>query len=168
MSGTTGNPKGATLSHHNILNNGYMQLRQRITEKTKSLYRSPLPLFGIRNFCVSQGQPWFTRETFDAEATLKAVSEEKQPHLWGAHYVFCWVRSSDLKQYDLNGCEQELWQDRSVLQNWWRKCKPKCIRIEMEIGYGMTETSPLSTQTRHDAPFDKRVSTVGEFYRIPK
>jgi fatty-acyl-CoA synthase len=167
-SGTTGNPKGATLSHHNILNNGYIATKtQRITEKDKIVI--PVPLYHCFGMvlgnlgCVSQGATMiYPSETFDAEATLKAVSEEKATAIYGVPTMFfAELDHPDLKQYDLSSLRTGIMAGSLCPSELMKKVQTEMHLVEMEIGYGMTETSPLSTQTRHDAPFDKRVSTVG-------
>lgn len=167
-SGTTGSPKGATLSHHNILNNAYFTSKtQRITEKDKIVI--PVPLYHCFGMvlgnlgCISQGATMiYPSETFDAEATLKAISEEKATALFGVPTMFfAELDHPDLKQYDLSSLRTGIMAGSLCPSELMRKVQTEMHLVEMEIGYGMTETSPLSTQTRHDAPFDKRVSTVG-------
>lgn len=167
-SGTTGSPKGATLSHHNILNNAYFTSKtQRITEKDKIVI--PVPLYHCFGMvlgnlgCISQGATMiYPSETFDAEATLKAISEEKATALFGVPTMFfAELDHPDLKLYDLSSLRTGIMAGSLCPSELMRKVQTEMHLVEMEIGYGMTETSPLSTQTRHDAPFDKRVSTVG-------
>jgi len=167
-SGTTGSPKGATLSHHNILNNAYFTSKtQRITEKDKIVI--PVPLYHCFGMvlgnlgCISQGATMiYPGETFDAEATLKAISEEKATALFGVPTMFfAELDHPNLKQYELSSLRTGIMAGSLCPTELMRKVQTEMHLVEMEIGYGMTETSPLSTQTRHDAPFDKRVSTVG-------
>ncbi|MEZ7499154.1 AMP-binding protein [Flavobacterium sp. Arc3] len=167
-SGTTGSSKGATLSHHNILNNAYFTSKiQRITEKDKIVI--PVPLYHCFGMvlgnlgCISQGATMiYPGETFDAEATLKAISEEKATALFGVPTMFfAELDHPNLKQYDLSSLRTGIMAGSLCPSELMKKVQSEMNLTEMEIGYGMTETSPLSTQTRHDAPFDKRVSTVG-------
>jgi fatty-acyl-CoA synthase len=168
-SGTTGSPKGATLSHHNILNNGYFATKtQRITDKDKIII--PVPLYHCFGMvlgnlgCISQGATMiYPSETFDAEATLKAISEEKATAIYGVPTMFfAELDHPDLKQYDLSNLRTGIMAGSLCPSELMKKVQTEMHLVEMEIGYGMTETSPLSTQTRHDAPFDKRVGTVGK------
>lgn len=168
-SGTTGSPKGATLSHHNILNNGYFATKtQNITDKDKIII--PVPLYHCFGMvlgnlgCISQGATMiYPSETFDAEATLKAISEEKATAIYGVPTMFfAELDHPDLKQYDLSSLRTGIMAGSLCPSELMKKVQTEMHLVEMEIGYGMTETSPLSTQTRHDAPFDKRVGTVGK------
>jgi hypothetical protein len=98
-------------------------------------------------------------ETFDAEATLKAVSEEKQPP-WGAYVFFAELDHPDLKQYDLNGLNRNY--GRIALS--FRTDEESANRNAFSRNGNWLRhdrNSPLSTQTRHDAPFDKRVKHGG-------
>lgn len=168
-SGTTGSPKGATLSHHNILNNGYFATKtQRITEKDKIVI--PVPLYHCFGMvlgnlgCITQGATMiYPSETFDAETTLKAISEEKATALYGVPTMFfAELDHPNRKQYDLSSLRTGIMAGSLCPSELMKKVQSEMNLTEMGIGYGMTETSPLSTQTRHDTAFDKRVSTVGK------
>jgi fatty-acyl-CoA synthase len=168
-SGTTGSPKGATLSHHNILNNGYFATKtQRITEKDKIVI--PVPLYHCFGMvlgnlgCISQGATMiYPSETFDAETTLKAISEEKATALYGVPTMFfAELDHPNLKKYDLSSLRTGIMAGSLCPTELMKKVQSEMNLTEMGIGYGMTETSPLSTQTRHDTSFEKRVSTVGK------
>jgi fatty-acyl-CoA synthase len=168
-SGTTGSPKGATLSHHNILNNGYFATKtQRITEKDKIVI--PVPLYHCFGMvlgnlgCIAQGATMiYPSETFDAETTLKAISEEKATALYGVPTMFfAELDHPNRKKYDLSSLRTGIMAGSLCPTELMKKVQSEMNLTEMGIGYGMTETSPLSTQTRHDTPFDKRVSTVGK------
>jgi len=168
-SGTTGSPKGATLSHHNILNNGYFATKtQRITEKDKIVI--PVPLYHCFGMvlgnlgCISQGATMiYPSETFDAETTLKAISEEKATALYGVPTMFfAELDHPNRKQYDLRSLRTGIMAGSLCPTELMKKVQSEMNLTEIGIGYGMTETSPLSTQTTYDTPFDKRVSTVGK------
>jgi fatty-acyl-CoA synthase len=101
-------------------------------------------------------------ETFNAEATLKAVAEEKTIAIYGVPTMFfAELAHSDFKQYDFSSLRTGIMAESLCPSELMRKVQTEMHLVEMEIGYGLTETSPLSTQNKHNAPFDKRVSTVG-------
>lgn len=167
-SGTTGFPKGATLSHHNILNNGYL-VSEIMQFSNRDRLIIPVPLYHCFGMvmgnlgCVVQGATMiYASEGFEAAAVLEAVEVERATALFGVPTMFiAELEHPDFSKYDLSSlrtgimagspCPVEVMKNVSELMN----------MKEVEIAYGMTETSPVSTQTRHDAPFDKRVSTVG-------
>lgn len=168
-SGTTGFPKGATLSHHNILNNGHLVTEMmRFTDKDRLVI--PVPLYHCFGMvmgnlgCITHGATMiYPNEGFDPVSVLKAVQDEKATALYGVPTMFiAELECPEFDQFDLSSlrtgimagspCPVEVMKNVNSLMN----------MEEVEIAYGMTETSPVSTQTRHDAPLDKRVSTVGQ------
>jgi len=167
-SGTTGFPKGATLSHHNILNNGYFVARQQNFTQNDRLC-IPVPLYHCFGMvlgnlgCITHGATMvYPSEGFEPLAVMKAVQEEKCTALYGVptmfiaelgHPKFNTFNLSSLRTGVMAGspCPVEVMKQVINLMH----------MTEVEICYGMTETSPVSTQTRIDAPLDKRVGTVG-------
>ncbi len=167
-SGTTGFPKGATLSHHNILNNGYFVTRlQNFTHEDKLCI--PVPLYHCFGMvmgnlgCVTHGATMvYPSEGFDPLAVLQAVQEEKCTALYGVPTMFiAELDYPDFKKFDLSSLRTGVMAGSPCPIEVMKKVISLMNMREVEICYGMTETSPVSTQTHIDAPLDKRVSTVG-------
>lgn len=167
-SGTTGQPKGATLSHHNILNNADLcSTMQNITQEDSIVI--PVPLYHCFGMvlgnlaCLSKGATMiYPSDAFDPEAVLQAIDEEKGTSLYGVPTMFFAILDHpNFKDYDLSSLRTGIMAGSLCPVELMKRVQSEMGMHELEIGYGMTETSPLSTQTRIDAPFDKRVSTVG-------
>jgi fatty-acyl-CoA synthase len=167
-SGTTGFPKGATLSHHNILNNGYFVARlQNFTHEDKLCI--PVPLYHCFGMvmgnlgCVTHGATMvYPSEGFDPLSVLQAVQEEKCTALYGVPTMFiAELDYPDFKKFDLSSLRTGVMAGSPCPIEVMKKVISLMNMREVEICYGMTETSPVSTQTRIDAPLEKRVSTVG-------
>jgi fatty-acyl-CoA synthase len=167
-SGTTGLPKGATLTHHNILNNGYfLGEAMRYTEHDKVCI--PVPLyhcFGmvIGNLaCITHGSAMvYPSEGFDPLATLQTVAEERCTSLYGVPTMFiAELDHPEFSTFDLGSLRTGMMAGAPCPIEVMRRCIRDMNLREMTIGYGMTETSPVSTQTALDDPIDRRVSTVG-------
>jgi fatty-acyl-CoA synthase len=167
-SGTTGFPKGATLSHHNILNNGYFVVRlQNFTHEDKLCI--PVPLYHCFGMvmgnlgCVTVGAAMiYPSEGFDSLAVLQAIQEEKCTALYGVPTMFiAELDHPDFNKFDLSSLRTGVMAGSPCPVEVMKKVISLMNMREVEICYGMTETSPVSTQTRIDAPLDKRVSTVG-------
>jgi fatty-acyl-CoA synthase len=170
-SGTTGAPKGATLTHHNILNNGFfLGEAMRYSERDKVCI--PVPLyhcFGmvIGNLaCITHGAAMvFPGEGFDALATLATVAEERCTSLYGVPTMFiAELEHPDFAKFDLSSLRTGMMAGSPCPIEVMRQCIEKMHLTEMTIGYGMTETSPVSMQTAVDDPIDRRVSTVGRVH----
>ncbi len=170
-SGTTGFPKGATLSHHNILNNGYFVARlQHFTERDKLCI--PVPLYHCFGMvmgnlgCVTHGAAMlYPSEGFDPLAVLETVQEEKCTALYGVPTMFiAELAHPDFQKFDLTSLRTGLMAGSPCPVEVMRQVIDKMHMREVEIAYGMTETSPVSTQTRIDAPLEKRVGTVGQVH----
>ncbi len=168
-SGTTGYPKGATLSHHNILNNGYLVGDvMRFSDKDRLVI--PVPMYHCFGMvlgvlaCVSFGAAiLFPNDAFDPESCLAMVAEEKATALHGVPTMFIAELSHpDFAKYDLSSLRTGIMAGSPCPVEVMKEVNAKMNMGEVEIAYGMTETSPVSFQTRADAPFEKRVSTVGE------
>lgn len=167
-SGTTGNPKGATLTHHNILNNGYFVTGIQGLGPG-SVLCVPVPLYhcfgmvmGNLGMLSRGGAVVYPAEAFDPTATLAAIGEESCEALYGVPTMF--IAMLD----DPSFAEAELATLRTGIMA-GSPCPVEVMKrvisdMNMEgvtIAYGMTETSPVSFQSRIDDPIDRRVSTVG-------
>ena len=170
-SGTTGLPKGATLTHHNILNNGYF-LGQAMAYTDQDKVCIPVPLyhcFGmvIGNLaCITHGAAMvLPGEGFDPLATLQAVANERCTSLYGVPTMFiAELQHPEFASFDLSSLRTGMMAGSPCPIEVMRQCINKMHLREMTIGYGMTETSPVSTQTALDDPLDRRVSTVGRVH----
>lgn len=167
-SGTTGYPKGATLSHHNILNNGYLVGDiMKFTENDKLII--PVPMYHCFGMvlgtlaCVAHGATMmFPSDAFDPAAVLAMAAEEGATALHGVPTMFiAELEHPDFEQYDLSTLRTGLMAGSPCPVEVMKSVNTKMNMREVEIAYGMTETSPVSFQTRADAPLEKRVSTVG-------
>jgi fatty-acyl-CoA synthase len=166
-SGTTGFPKGATLSHRNILNNGYFVGEMcRYTEADRICI--PVPFYHC--FGMVMGNLAATSHGacmvipapgFDPAATLKAVQDEKCTSVYGVPTMFIAEWSlPDLASYDLSSVRTGIMAGSPCPATMMQKLIDAGIE-EMTIAYGMTETSPVSTQSRTDDSFEHKVGTVG-------
>lgn len=167
-SGTTGFPKGATLSHHNILNNGYFVARlQNFTPADKVCI--PVPLYHCFGMvmanlgCITHGATMvYPSEGFEPLAVLETVQEERCTVLYGVPTMFiAELGHPDFARFDLTSLRTGVMAGSPCPSEIMKKVISEMHMKEVEICYGMTETSPVSTQTRIDAPFEKRVGTVG-------
>lgn len=170
-SGTTGFPKGATLSHHNILNNGFfVAATMKFTEQDRLVV--PVPLYHCFGMvmanlgCLTHGACLiYPSEGFEAEAVLKAVHAEKATALFGVPTMFIAELALDnFSEFDLSSLRTGIMAGAPCPVETMVKVNSLMHMTDVEIAYGMTETSPVSFQTTVDAPFDKRVSTVGSVH----
>ena len=170
-SGTTGAPKGATLSHHNIVNNAYFagQL-QRFTDQDRLV--APVPLYHIFGcvlvnlVCITHGATMiYPSEAFDPMATLDAVQAERATALYGVPTMFIAELSHpEFGSYDLRSLRTGLIGGAPCPIEVMKQIKTLMHMDEIEIVYGMTETSPVSFQTRVGTPLEKQVGTVGQVH----
>ncbi|MGV7107092.1 AMP-binding protein [Flavobacterium sp. U410] len=167
-SGTTGFPKGVTLSHHNILNNGYfIGKRLHYTEKDKVCI--PVPFyhcFGmvIGNLaCTTSGAAMvIPAESFDPQLTLEAVEKEQCTSLYGVPTMFiAELQLPNFDSFNLTSLRTGVMAGSPCPVEVMKQVQSKMYMKEVSICYGMTETSPVSTQTLIGAPLEKQVSTVG-------
>lgn len=167
-SGTTGFPKGVTLSHHNILNNGYF-IGERLNYTEKDRVCIPVPFyhcFGmvIGNLaCVTHGSCMvIPNDAFDAAVTLQAVQDEKCTSLYGVPTMFISeLGLPNFKEYNLSTLRTGVMAGSLCPPEIMKRVQSEMNMKEVSICYGMTETSPVSTQTKIGVPFEKQVSTVG-------
>jgi fatty-acyl-CoA synthase len=167
-SGTTGFPKGATLSHHNILNNGFFVGELcNYTEADKICI--PVPFYHC--FGMVMGNLAATSHgacmvipapIFDPVATLQAVQAERCTSLYGVPTMFiAELSTADFADYDLSSLRTGIMAGSPCPVEVMKQVIERMSMPEVSICYGMTETSPVSTQTRADDSLDRRVSTVG-------
>ncbi|OEY67845.1 AMP-binding protein [Marinobacter sp. X15-166B] len=167
-SGTTGNPKGATLTHHNILNNGFfVGESQTLTEHDRLVI--PVPLYHCFGMvmgnlgCITHGSTMiYPGESFEPQAVLQAVHQEKATALYGVPTMFiAELAVPEFDSYDLSTLRTGIMAGSICPAEVMKQVNSKMNMNEVQIAYGMTETSPVSTQTSASDPFDKRVTTVG-------
>jgi len=170
-SGTTGAPKGATLTHHNLLNNGYfIGEAQRLTDQDKVCI--PVPLYHCFGMvlgnlaCVTHGSAMvYPGEGFDPLATLETVESERCTALYGVPTMFiAELGHPEFKRFDLTSLRTGIMAGSPCPIEVMRRCVAEMNMREVTIAYGMTETSPVSTQTSCDDPLERRVSTVGRVH----
>ncbi|WP_289053461.1 AMP-binding protein [Carboxylicivirga marina] len=167
-SGTTGFPKGATLSHHNIINNGYF-IGQRLKYTEKDRVCIPVPLyhcFGmvLANLaCITHGACMvLTGEAFVPETVLQTVQNEKCTSLYGVPLMFiAELNDPNFDKYDYSSLRTGIMAGASCPESTMKAVREKMNMREVGICYGMTETSPVSTQTFVDDNEYRRCATVG-------
>lgn len=167
-SGTTGFPKGATLTHHNILNNGYF-IGERLNYNELERVCIPVPFyhcFGmvLANIaCTTHGSCMVVPgEAFDPETVLKTVQDEKCTSLYGVPAMFiAELDHPNFGNYNLSTLHTGIMAGASCPVKTMNDVIHRMNMKDVQICYGMTETSPVSTQTMQDDPVDKRVATVG-------
>ncbi|MFD9335344.1 AMP-binding protein [Streptomyces sp. NPDC060028] len=167
-SGTTGFPKGATLSHHNILNNGFFVGELcHYTEQDRVCI--PVPFYHCFGMvmgnlaCTSHGAAMvIPAPSFDPAATLAAVEAESCTSLYGVPTMFiAELADPGFDAYDLSSLRTGIMAGSPCPVEVMKEVIDRMGMREVSICYGMTETSPVSTQTRCDDSVERRVSTVG-------
>ncbi|AOK28345.1 MULTISPECIES: AMP-binding protein [Burkholderia] len=167
-SGTTGNPKGATLTHHNIVNNAIAIARvMRLTEADAMCI--PVPLYHCFGMvlsvlaCVSAGAKMvFPGTAFDPGATLAAVCDERCTALQGVPTMFiAELDHPEFGRYDLSTLRTGIMAGSPCPIETMKRVVASMHMSEVTIAYGMTETSPVSFQSATTDPLDKRTTTVG-------
>ena len=167
-SGTTGSPKGATLSHYNVINNArYCAKAMRFSENDRLCI--PVPLYHCFGMvlgvlvCTATGAAMvFPGASFDAEETLRAVHEHRCTALHGVPTMFiAQLEHPRFGSYDLSSLRTGIMAGAPCPIETMRRVIAEMHMRQVTIGYGMTETSPISFQSGIDDPLDRRVSTVG-------
>src|SRR6266508_1794484 len=167
-SGTTGFPKGATLSHHNILNNGFF-IGEGCRYDEADRVCIPVPLYHCFGMvlgnlaCTTHGAAMvYPGESFEPAATLAAVQSERCTALYGVPTMFiAELEHPHFAEFDLSSLRTGIMAGSPCPVEVMKKVQSDMHMSEVTICYGMTETSPVSFQTAPDDPVDKRVSTVG-------
>jgi fatty-acyl-CoA synthase len=170
-SGTTGAPKGATLTHHNILNNGYfIGEAMKLTPQDKLCI--PVPLYHCFGMvlgnlaCTTHGTAMvYPGEGFDPLATLQTVAEERCTGLHGVPTMFiAQLEHPEFARFELSSLRTGIMAGAPCPIEVMRRCMAQMHLKEITIAYGMTETSPVSTQTTTDDPVERRTGTVGRVH----
>jgi len=170
-SGTTGFPKGATLSHHSILNNGFF-VGERMCFTDQDRLCIPVPFYHCFGMvlgnlaCVTHGATMvLPAETFDPVKTLEAVSEEHCTALHGVPTMFiAELAVPDFERFDLSRLRTGIMAGAPCPVEIMKQVVTRMHMSEVTIAYGMTETSPVSFQSEPGDPIEKRVSTVGQVH----
>ncbi|UFR01529.1 AMP-binding protein [Streptomyces sp. Go40/10] len=167
-SGTTGFPKGATLSHHNILNNGYF-VGELVAYSEQDRVCIPVPFYHC--FGMVMGNLAATSHgacmvipapSFDPKATLEAVQRERCTSLYGVPTMFiAELNLPDFAAYDLSSLRTGIMAGSPCPVEVMKRVVAEMHMEEVAICYGMTETSPVSLQTRIDDDLEHRTATVG-------
>jgi fatty-acyl-CoA synthase len=167
-SGTTGFPKGATLSHHNILNNGFF-VTELLGYTEADRVCLPVPFYHCFGMvmgnlgCTSHGATIvIPAPLFDPAATLAAVEQERCTSLYGVPTMFISeLALPDFDRYELGSLRTGIMAGSPCPVEVMKRVMTEMHMSEVAISYGMTETSPVSTQTRRDDDLGRRTATVG-------
>ncbi|MCV7214925.1 long-chain-fatty-acid--CoA ligase [Mycobacterium crocinum] len=167
-SGTTGSPKGAVLSHRNILNNGYF-VTDLINFGPGDRLCIPVPFYHCFGMvmgnlgCTTHGATMVIPSAgFDPAATLAAVEQERCTALYGVPTMFIAVLGHpDLAHRDVSSLRTGIMAGAPCPVEIMKRCVDTLNMAEVSIAYGMTETSPVSCQTLHDDDLERRTATVG-------
>ncbi|WP_419998761.1 AMP-binding protein [Streptomyces boninensis] len=167
-SGTTGFPKGATLSHHNILNNGYF-VGETIGYSEADRICIPVPFYHCFGMVMGNlaatshgGCMVIPAPSFDPAATLRAVEQERCTSLYGVPTMFiAELGLADFASYDLGSLRTGIMAGSPCPVEVMKRVVAEMHMAEVSICYGMTETSPVSTQTRIEDDLEHRTGTVG-------
>jgi fatty-acyl-CoA synthase len=170
-SGTTGSPKGATLSHHNILNNGFF-VGEYCAYTEQDRVCIPVPYYHCFGMvmgnlgCTTHGACMVIPEgAFEPGAVLETVAAEKCTSLYGVPTMFiAELEHPDFDSFDLSSLRTGIMAGSPCPAEVMRKVMERMHMEGVTICYGMTETSPVSTQTAADDEVEQRVSTVGRIH----
>ena len=170
-SGTTGFPKGATLSHHNILNNGFF-VGETVKFTSEDRVCIPVPFYHCFGMvlgnlaCTTHGACIVVPgEAFDPDAVLRITEQERCTALYGVPTMFmAELEHPGFAQHDLSRLRTGIMAGSPCPVEVMKKVQSRMNMREVTICYGMTETSPVSTQSALDDPLEKRVGTVGRVH----
>jgi fatty-acyl-CoA synthase len=170
-SGTTGFPKGATLSHHNILNNGFF-VGETVKYTSDDRVCIPVPFYHCFGMvlgnlaCTTHGACIVVPgEAFDADVVLRITEQERCTSLYGVPSMFiAELEHPAFGQHDLSRLRTGIMAGSPCPIEVMKKVQSRMNMREVTICYGMTETSPVSTQSALDDPLEKRVGTVGRVH----
>jgi fatty-acyl-CoA synthase len=170
-SGTTGFPKGATLSHHNILNNGYF-IGEGLALTEKDRVCIPVPFYHCFGMvlgnlaCTTHGATMvIPNDNFDPLKTMQAAEAERCTALYGVPTMFiAELDHPDFERFDFSSLRTGIMAGSPCPVEVMKKVQTKMHMPEVTIMYGMTETSPVSTQTALDDPLEKQTATVGRIH----
>jgi fatty-acyl-CoA synthase len=170
-SGTTGFPKGATLSHHNILNNGFF-VGETVKYTSDDRVCIPVPFYHCFGMvlgnlaCTTHGACIVVPgEAFDADAVLRITQQERCTSLYGVPSMFiAELEHPGFGEHDLSRLRTGIMAGSPCPVEVMKKVQSRMNMREVTICYGMTETAPVSTQSALDDPLEKRVGTVGRVH----
>jgi fatty-acyl-CoA synthase len=170
-SGTTGFPKGATLSHHNILNNGYF-IGEALRYSERDRVCIPVPFYHCFGMvlgnlaCTTHGACMVVPgEGYDALGAMETVQAERCTALYGVPTMFIGeLDHPRFAEFDYSSLRTGIMAGSPCPVEVMRKVQSQMHMPEVTIAYGMTETSPVSTQSSTDDPLEKRVATVGRIH----
>ncbi|MFL6062473.1 MAG: AMP-binding protein [Marmoricola sp.] len=170
-SGTTGFPKGATLSHRNILNNGFF-VTETINFTEHDRLAIPVPFYHCFGMvmgnlgCTTHGAAMIIPAPgFDPEITLRAVQDERCTGVYGVPTMFIAMQNAPgFADYDLSTLRTGIMAGAVCPVEVMKRCINEMNMAEVSIAYGMTETSPVSTQTRADDDLERRTETIGRVH----
>ena len=170
-SGTTGFPKGATLSHHNVLNNGFF-VGEAIRLAPQDRVCIPVPLYHCFGMvmgnlaCLTHGAAMvYPSEGFDPLAVLRAVAAERCTALYGVPTMFlAELDHPEFARHDMSSLRTGIMAGSVCPIEVMRRVIERMHLREITIAYGMTETSPVSFQSAGDDPLERRVATVGRVH----
>jgi fatty-acyl-CoA synthase len=170
-SGTTGYPKGATLSHRNIVNNGYVTT-ELIGFSHEDRLAIPVPFYHCFGMvmgnlgCTSHGATMvIPAPGFDPEITLRTIAEERCTAVYGVPTMFIAMQNHPtFAEHDLSTLRTGIMAGSICPVEVMKRCVEDMNMAEVSIAYGMTETSPVSCQTRSDDDLDRRTATIGRVH----
>jgi fatty-acyl-CoA synthase len=170
-SGTTGFPKGATLTHHNILNNGFF-IGETLKYGERDRVCIPVPFYHCFGMvlgnlaCTTHGATMVVpAEAFDPALTMETVQKERCTSLYGVPTMFiAELEHERFSEFDFSSLRTGIMAGSPCPVEVMKKVQTVMHIPEMTIAYGMTETSPVSTQCATDDPLERRVSTVGRVH----